>query len=508
MTIGSFLAGIMTPWTQRPQTPSPADAFYDAQDKMAADDLARQKLAEEKRKNLTNEEITRSHVEGTNKYYETQAQTHKEDAEMRHQDKLEKDFAIAHQAMMKAKTPEERKLAIEALSRAGGALGYTAGEEPSGAPGMPAAPGEAGPAAPPSDHGVEKYAAYMEGRQREPKFQDFLDQMGKETGLGPPPMPWQGLGAAPGAGASSQEAGGASAGGAIAPPKPTGPMKFVLRDKNGASVYEWDEPLLHHQNQQALEQSAAAAMGGALTAEEGKAIKAAATEVAPFLDKLTAKEAMDEMAKRVSASLGQFKKHVPGGGGGAGSGVPGKDEQKRLFQLENVSKGIITGEANRNKLSAIASQEEAIDQGEQLLNGGGGFQQTSAMLEWLKGLAGRAPQSEFNALKSQQSVWGRVEQEINKLAPGAPLSHEIVRQMREAFAKTRETLRKFRNEIAEAGAAEVDASIAPFKPEERKAQHERVRQALAHEHGGGGESPDADERKKKALEAARKVLGQ
>ncbi len=502
MSIGSFLSQIMTPWTSRSTVPSAWDVYSQSYEQEQKNKQAQDQIEEIRRRNLAQEGLESEKIKGSNEYYKTQAATHKEDVEQRHHDRLEKDFALAHQAMVNAKTPEARRLAQQALASAGAALGYSAIEEPSDAP-------QAQPLAPVPD---KPQAAYPNPPKPSPSFMGALGAAISGGPAGPghgqysspdsmpdlSPMPWEQLGAPK----PEKPVGTVSE-------KPTGPTKFVLRDKNGASVYEWDEPLLHHKNTEALKDVAKAAVGGALTPEEEKAVDAAAREVAPFLDQLGPKAAMEEMRKRTEMSIGQFKKRGVGGGGGPGPGVPGKAELQRLKIVQDEENHLIEKHLGIEKAADLSKMDQALNNMDAALTAGGGMNQVIAMVEQVKAANGRAAaQQEFKAIQGASGAMSSLETLANHyLDPQGNISPETVRQMRAYIVEMKKAIQADRDRIAGELGQEFESSEPlkkMMKPDEIAAMHTRIQ-------GYGGNRPKAatdEERKKKALDAARKALGQ
>jgi hypothetical protein len=513
MSMGSFLSSIMTPWQPTPPRRDVAGDILGEAEKAQAAKEADAKQKETERSHRATEATEASKVEGTNKYYGLQAETHKEDVEAKHQDRLEHDFAIAHQAMAKAKTPEERNMARQAMTSAGAALGYTSHDEPSAIPAeatTPEVPDDTSHAYAKPPKANPQTLAAIAGQVNDPNAPQG-EGAGQYTSPDQTPaltpMPWESLGGVQGMSTPPE---GASSGkvdvpNATAGWKLAGPSKFVLRDKNGAPVYEWDEPLLHHNNAQALQQMAEASVHGALTPEESKAYESAAKEVAPMLDQLGEKEAMNQMNKRVEIALGQYKKR---GLGGAGGGIPGlsKAEVGRLGQVETEVDRLVQHGSGREKLTQLTGTEQELDKLDAHLKAGGGIPETLAIVAAVKAANGRAAaQQEFQAVKGAAGAMSNLETTLNHyLDAHGEVSEEVIRQMLADAKTVREAVQKAKDNIGEGVAGEIAHSSIPFKSdEERKTQSARGRGAIT----GKYEDKSEDERKKKAIEKARKLLG-
>jgi len=175
----------------------------------------------------------------------------------------------------KAKTPVERRAVMDELQR----LGYSVEEQETGLPGEPppAAAAEAAPSQPGSPATPGKTARPGKAPRPNAKFSAALGQLVASENAQEAPVDESSLGiggiasvlGVPAAGAMSGETGESSAAGDVAAPPaapaaPTRGGRFVIKDKSGATVHQYDEPLERMKSQLAIK-GALGAMGIAAT---------------------------------------------------------------------------------------------------------------------------------------------------------------------------------------------------------------------------------------------------
>lgn len=372
------------------------------QDKLAAD--------------ARNYELEKLATEGKNRYYDSQAETHRMAQEQARNAATEKRASALFDSFRKAKTPVERRAVMDELQR----LGYSVEEQETGLPAEapPEAPAaEAAPAQPGSPAAPTKPARapktpkpnkkFMSALGQivadesapEEKFSAYMDDMGKETGLGPiNKEPLVGPGALasvlgiPGAEAASGEASGASAAGDVAAPEvpaaPTRGGRFVIKDKSGATVHQYDEPLERMKSQLAIK-GALGAMGVAASNDrERNAVQAASVAGAQMLDLgLQPDQAVKYSLDVYNKTLNQeYRKSYPQGHGGGGGG--GQDLKTQRFEGEERNRIItrVSRDFNVKAADEVSNfATRAIDK-MNLATGTGDF---GAFADWLKEESGK-----------------------------------------------------------------------------------------------------------------------
>lgn len=419
-------------------------------------------------------ELERLATEGKNKYYDAQADTHRMAVEQAKGAAAEKRAAALFDAFRKAKSPTERDMIRSELSRDG----FTVEEGETDLPALPSAPvATPEPTAPVASAPKAKGKGIrnMVAPAVDPAFASQLaNYVGTEGAFTDdssmePTMKLLGI-PTPGGDTTTP-----------APAIDTTPKrggKWLIK-KDGVTVQSYDEPLEKMRVQMAMRGVLEPLIGAATTDRERAASKAAEEAGANLVGlgvdpKDAAKYGLDVYQRTLA---GEFKKTGIAGHGGAGTG-PGKAETARLSGAESGVMRVIGNEATRNKVAALNSRAQEIENGESLLNAGG-FGQTSAMLAWLKASTGRAPQAEFKALQGTQSLWGEIQQKMQKLDPNAPMSAEMVAEMRAAFGKTKAALEHDLDAVGESASEEVRQSLIPFKDKnEREGQAARARGAI------------------------------
>lgn len=478
--------GLLTPYAQ----PRAIDASAMGDAGQMFEQIAQHQQARQDAlaKQAQDAELERLATEGKNKYYDAQAATHRMAVEQAKGAIAEKRANALFDAFRKAKSPIERDMIRSELSRDGFTVeeGETDLPVSPQAPAAPAAvasapmgkgkkgifaatPARPGPLAPdlgpvPSDMGLDQ--------------KPWIDQANPENGVGG----ILGLMGFPQVAGISSAPGAASAGGAVSPDVVEKRGGKWLIKKDGVTVQSYDEPLEKMRVQMAMRSVLQPYMGAATNDRERAAAKAAEESAAQMVggssdpkDIAAAANYGLNVYKTVLAQ--EFKKTGVGGTGGV-PGALSKTETARLNSAEAGTMRVIGNEATRNKVSALNSRAQEIENGESLLNAGG-FGQTSAMLAWLKASTGRAPQAEFKALQGTQSLWGEIQQKVQKLDPNAPMSAEMIAEMRAAFGKTKAALEHDLDAVGESASEEVRQSLIPFKDKnEREGQAARARGAI------------------------------
>jgi hypothetical protein len=268
----------------------------------------------------------------------------------------------------------------------------------------------------------------------------------------------------PAAGALSGEASGTSAAGDIAAPAaPTTPSrggKFVFKDKSGAILHSYDEPLESARSQVIINNALGGLRESATTERERSAADAAIKAGANFLQGgSTIKESADlalSMYGRAVAGQGYKKTYEqsPGGGGPAG---PTKTDIKLSELDRKTTNEIIHRVETTEHVRAAADSETDALQGlqyiRQMQSGMGDF---AAFAKWLQSISGKVvTDRERQQFMGSEGVWTGISNEAGKYVNGGRFDEAFMRQLEKVFMGSVQRAREKRAQAAKTAQGEA-----------------------------------------------------
>ncbi len=493
------LSPFLTPYP-RPNLAAPtagAGAISDLADFQAnqSKTAAQQALEQEKLKNeQAQTAINKTHVEGTNAYYADQVKLHQEQLKEKEAADLQKQQDSLGAAYRKAKTPEQRQLILQAYKRTGAKVEEQASSI--AAPGAEASsqgPDIASSMAQITGEPITPDAPFASGqgpndvfkaRPTNPKLAGVLAT--EAQGATPPapadePFPWEMLGM------------GAPKPAPAPPPKPQGTGRTIVTDpKTGAVILDYDEPAEGKMRSDSIRTAFAGLQTG--SPEEKAAADKAINVASGYAQQTSDIEGAKTLALDLyKASLGEYKKKLVPGQGGAGGGV----DEKHAFKVEEKVSSILKDEDTRNKYSAMKKDSELLQDARSLLATGSGPAQTLAAVDLMRKFNGRAGnQAEFSALKG--GAWYKVQSFLNSMTDErAPMPEGLVRDLAQAVDAAEKTLAEKQKDIASETSSVIEQSNIPF----RKGEKERALARANARSGGKGAAPSGEtpEQKRKRL---------
>jgi len=423
--------------------------------------------------------LEQTQAEGRNRYYDAQAATHRMAVEQAKNSDQEKRARALFDAFRKSKTPNERRAIADELQRLGFTVEEQATELPAEAPPVPAetaaptSPAAKAPKAPKPNAGFMSALGQIvtdENAQEAPVDEASLGKGSLASVLG-----------ISGAQADASTAGGASAEGEIAAPgTPTRGGRFVIKDKSGATVHSYDEPLERMKSQMSIK-GALGAMGLAATTEREKAaVEAASKAGAQMLDLGLApdqavKYAVDIYGKTLNQ---EFKKTYPqGAGGGSGGPVMGKEERQRVSALSDDASKIIDQVARDEKKGEVSKAGLHINRGLELLKGDrSGFRDTQAMAQLLREMSGLAvTEQEYNRTVGGEGFRTLVEKALSFYGSTGKLPDETIRELKAVFQRAQASYKRALAAMGTKAYEQVKRRLLLATPEEREAQADAAR---------------------------------
>lgn len=468
--------------------------------------LALAQLSQEDRQKLADQALQHMHVEGVNKYYDQQAELHKEqlaEKEQARKDKAIESLRLAFRAAVKRGTSgrsERDQIRSQMAS-----LGYNIGEEdtdlpapaasvmPAEAVGVPsAAAATVKRAKAPSKKFAGQLGAYMASPEATAPSGQSGEQVDEEAGASIPqpgvlPPEITGMGAEVQGTKQPMEQKTASRGG-----------RYTITDPAGIPIDSYDEPLQRSKERANIEAAMAPLIGNPRNEHEKMAAQKAADHAMAMSEQVPFEQAIKSGLGIYQAEMSQFKKEGPGGHGGGSGGLGPKGEYTRDKDVETLTMNIIKSETTAKKVANLEEMDRALSEAEGMLKEGGRFGHNAGLLAVTKAFNGRAAaQKEFAALQTSQSYWGELEQYLNKFKPDAPISSEMLTHMAKAIDITRKELEQRRREYAEDIRKDVTASAIPFRDQkQREAQADRAANQLSRHRGTptpeASGTPDSD----------------
>lgn len=521
----SFLTPFASPALGRIDVSGLSDAGRMLEQRAQYDQNRQDRLEKEKRDYA----LEQSATEGRNRYFDAQAATHRMQIEQAKNADAEKRARSLFDAFRKAKTPNERRAITDELQRLGFQVEEQETEMPAESAAAPASPAQAPPV--PGATAAPKPAKGKKPPKPNPKFAAALGQIVSEEGAQEAPVDEAALGpgslssvlGVPGVGGTAGEMGAASAKVDIPETSARG-GRFLIKDKSGATVHSYDEPLERMKSQMAIK-GAMNAMGvAAVTEREKAAVEAASAAGAQMLDLgLAPDQAVRYSLDVYGKTLRQeFKLSRPDGTGGSGGGgsVMGKEERQRVGALSDDASKIIDQVARDGKMGEVSKAGLHINRGLELLKGDrSGFRDTQAMAQLLREMSGLAvTEQEYNRTVGGEGFKTLVEKALAFYTSTGGLPDETIRELKEVFTRAQASYKRALGAMGSKAYEQVNRRLLLGTPEERAAQADAARGYFTDEYGspsapavpkgkpGGGAAAPAqsDEDLVKAWKAGRK----
>lgn len=377
----SFLTPFASPALGRIDVSGLSDAAKALEQRAQYDQTRQDRLAQQAFQN----QIEQSSTEGKNRYYDAQAATHRMAQEQAKDAAFEKRSQVLFDAFRKAKTPVDRQAIRDELQR----LGYSVEEQSTDLPDTTLQTTAA--AEPPP---VLTSKTYKNQPKPNKSFSAALGQIVADENATPTAADESTLGpgslasvlGVPAAQAMSGEAGGASAATDIAAPPSRG-GKFVIKDKSGAIVHSYDEPLERMKTQTIVNSAMGGLREAAQTDREKAAADAAVKAAAGLVDggvdlDKAARLGLDTYKNTLQQ---EFKKTYPQGAGGGGGG---QDLKTRRFEGEERNRiiGRVGRDFNVKAADEVSNFAQRALAKMDLATGTGDF---AAFADWLKEESGK-----------------------------------------------------------------------------------------------------------------------
>lgn len=427
----SFLTPFASPALGRIDVSGLSDAAKALEQRAQYDQTRQDRLAQQAFQN----QIEQSATEGKNRYYDAQAATHRMAQEQAKDAAFEKRSQVLFDAFRKAKTPVDRQAIRDELQR----LGYSVEEQSTDLPDTTLQTTAA--AEPPP---VLTSKTYKNPPKPNKSFSAALGQIVADENATPTAADESTLGpgslasvlGVPAAQAMSGEAGGASAATDIAAPPSRG-GKFVIKDKSGAIVHSYDEPLERMKTQTIVNSAMGGLREAAQTTREkaaaDAAIKAAAGLVDGGVDLDKAARLGLDTYKNTLAQ--EFKKTYPQGAGGGAAGpsktqlkIEGMDREQEDKIIRRVSgaydaKGMHQG---------IAMARRAVSS----LDSGSGIGDLDAFKAYLLQMSGKVvTDKEMDQFMHSEGAWVGWEKKFNEYAAQGRFPPEFLQPLRAMFER-------------------------------------------------------------------------
>jgi hypothetical protein len=447
----SFLTPFVSPALGRIDVSALERAGQSMSDRAKYEQARLDRLAQEAKKY----ELDKSETEGRNKYWDMQAETHRLSQEQARGAATEKRASVLFDSFRKAKTPVERRAVMDELQR----LGYDVQEQETELPAEPTPAAEVAPTQPGPP-------ATTPGKTPKPNkgFMSALGQIVSSENAQEAPVDESQLGKGtlasvlgiPGAEAMSGEASGASAAGEIAAPTaPTRGGRFVIKDKSGAVVHSYDEPLERMKSQMAIK-GALGAMGVTATNDrERNAVQAASVAGANMLDLgLPPDQAVKYSLDVYGKTLNEKKHGASGPGGGAG----GTDLKRDRYEGEERNRiiGRVSRDFNVKAADEVSNfAQRALDK----MATDTGMGQFGAFADWLKEESGKVvTDKEREQFMSAAGGFTGLKNKIDRWTDGGKFDPAYMGELKQLMETMLQSIKAQKTKAAEIAAGEAEGS--------------------------------------------------
>lgn len=474
-------------------------------DQLQRDRLARAELAQRQSQFEAKNALEAKEVAGKNKYYEDLIDARRENSAAMRDEKKEKRVSVLMDAFRRAKTPRDRDLIRQELTR----LGYAVEEDDTEMPDTTTAqapllsPLDAAPSPAPGKPGAPVPKV-------DPKFKAAL---GAEMAKDDDPF---GLNEQPSQGDPTPLDPLLFGAGAPAPQQPKRGGRFTVRDDKGNLAMTFDEPVERQKSRMAVSSVLTPLIGQASNPEEKAAAQVATDAAANAVDAgFSMQDAAKFGAELYHKEMARYKtERRPGAvGAGGGSGGISKEDRMRLGGVGGDLEKVIDQVSRDGAMPSLTKAEADVKRGISMLEGGRtGFRDTQAMGMLLREMSGlTVSDREYERVVGGGSKLSELERKVNSYVGGGQLPDDIVRELQEVFMRARKIQTDRREAMANQAEDQVRGRLLTAKPEEVDRLAETARryylggpsEKKSGPAGGGGD----EAKRRKALEDKLKGMG-
>lgn len=450
------------------------------------------------------------HIEGTNRYYDMQAETHRMGVEDAKTARGEKRLAMLRDALRKAKTVLEKRNILEQMAQETGGsieevpregdaatIPQVGSEQPAEAPATPGPKGK-GAKAPKVPPWLSQFMTTAAAGQSAPGAEAGSDVAAPPEASAPSgsvsPFPWAQFGIeAPPPTPEQLRAANASPGAAPkSPAAKTG--RFVLKDKDGNIVDIFDE------SQETKDRQARmlAVMRPYIKDPENPQSQAAAQRAASAAAELTSVMPEDQAAKagleQYNKEMGGFKKQALPGKGGSGTGAPSLKERKFETETENQIINRVGSHYNAKAADETGQFARMALSKMDLATGTGDF---SAFADWLKSESGKVvTDREREQFMSSAGGFTGLQNKINRWTNNGRFDPKYMGEVRQMMETILHSIEEKRQRAADIAKGEAKSAGLSSSAQDVVGGHFTGKFAGAPSSGGDDEAA----RKKKAFE--------
>lgn len=477
----------------------------DAGEMMQNERLQQQKLVQNESQFQRTHALQTEEARGKNKYYEDLIEARKQGTAEKSQEQKEKRVAVLMDAFRRAKTPRDRDLIRQELTR----LGYSVEEADTELPDtttpqapilspLDAAPTPQKPAGKPQPPPKinPKFQAALAGEMAKDDDQFGLNE--QPSAGEPAPMDWSGLGIPT----------------AMAPQeKPKRGGRFTIRDNKGDLAMTYDEPAERQKSRMAVSSVLTPLIGQASNPEEKAAAQVATDAASNAIDAgFSMQEAAKFGADIYHKEMGRFKTEKrPGAvGTGGGGGMSRQEQSRKESSFDNTLNVVKEARAEEAVVKAREAASHA-DQIADLLSSDDPFQNRAALMEHLHSLIGSAQtKSETDNALGGAGKTNLLMMRINEWTDGGRMPDDIRRGLQTVQGAARRAAQKRIDDAGEKAYNFIKKNVGTMKDDEREQSGNAAFEMITGRPRGGGGGGNAaqssgseDERRKKLEEKLR-----
>ncbi len=283
------------------------------------------------------------------------------------------------------------------------------------------------------------------------------------------------------------------------PPK-SGGGKFTVRNSAGDIIHEYDAPAEKQKQLSAISTMGMTLVKNAGFPEDETAAKGAAEYASSLVGVIPEEKIPDAFLKAYQEQLSGYKKKHIAGQEGTGPGV----DDKHLVKIEDETQKIINSTTTRAKAASLNDWDRHLSSASDLLNQPSGPSQTAALIEWARGMNGRAPPyAEMQALKNSGGVWAGLVSKVQAWDPAkdGQMSPQFIAGMRHALDAAALSVRQAKTDIAEEAGQQIGESFIPYRGGEREKAVHRAKGAFVKQAPAAGAGGETVEQKRARIAA-------
>jgi hypothetical protein len=494
----------ITPYQMPKYDPSGAKLLGDAGEMMQNERLQQQKMAQNESQYTRTHDLQTEEARGKNKYYEDLIDARKQATREKSDEQKDKRVSTLLDAFRRAKTPRDRDLIRQELTR----LGYSVEEDDTQLPDTNAAPApavgpldalaptKAAPTGKPAPKVDPKFQAALGQEMQKDQDPFGLGEPAPDEGAAPAPMDWGALGIP----------------GMASPEKPKRGGRFTVRDQKGNLAQTFDEPVEREKSRQAVSSVLTPLIGQASNPEEAAAARVAADAATNAID---AGFSMQEAAKFGTdiyhKEMGRYKTEKrPGAVGSGGAGGMSRQEQSRVGAASDDTLAVVKEVGTRHDVQGVHKSLSSASKMDDLLSTADkdGFSGGAALSAYMKDISGATVgKEEVERIVGGAGKMSELETKLNRYTNGGKLDDDLIRGLKRVSAATRQVMEQRLNTAGDAAYDYIMDAPGLTKGDERKQAATAARNLLiGKRHEAAGGSGGGDEGKKKAVDEARQLL--